>query len=51
MSDCRYIGCNHIKENECGVKEACIENKISRTRYENYTKIYNELKDREEHRW
>lgn len=51
MSYCRYIGCNHIKENECGVKEACIENKIFRTRYENYTKIYNELKDKEEHRW
>lgn len=48
---CRYVGCSHIKENECGVKEELENNRISVSRYENYIKIYNELKDKEEHKW
>lgn len=48
---CRYIGCSHIKEEDCGIKQYLNEGKIAQTRYENYVKIYNELKDREEHKW
>ena len=48
---CRYIGCSHIKEAECGIKSELNEGKIAKTRYENYVKIYDELKDREEHKW
>lgn len=48
---CRYIGCSHIKEEECGIKSDLNEGKISKTRYENYVKIYDELKDKEEHKW
>jgi len=51
IENCKYIGCNHVKEDECGVKQAYNNNKISKSRYENYVKIYNELKDMEEHRW
>lgn len=51
MSNCRYVGCSHIKEDECGIKQALLENKISELRYNNYLKIYSELKDREEHKW
>lgn len=51
VDKCRYVGCSHIKENECGVKEELENNKISISRYENYIKIYNELKDKEEHKW
>lgn len=51
IDKCKYIGCSHIKENECGVKKALEENKISQNRYNNYIKIYNELKDKEEHKW
>ena len=51
MENCRYIGCSHIKEDECGVKDLIKENKIDRLRYENYIKIYEELKDKEEHKW
>ena len=51
MENCRYIGCSHIKEDECGVKDLIKENKIDRQRYENYIKIYEELKDKEEHKW
>ena len=48
---CRYIGCSHIKEEECGIKSQLNKGKISKTRYENYVKIYNELKEKEEHKW
>ena len=51
IKNCRYIGCNHVKEDECGIKEAYIEGKICKSRYENYVKIYNELKEKEEHKW
>ena len=48
---CRYIGCSHIKEEECVIKSQLNKGKISKTRYENYVKIYNELKEKEEHKW
>ena len=48
---CRYIGCSHIKEDECGIKNDFEQGRIAKTRYENYIKIYNELKDKEEHKW
>lgn len=51
VSNCKYIGCSHIKEEECGVKEGLKDGKISESRYNNYIKIYNELKDREDHKW
>lgn len=48
---CKYIGCSHIKEDECEIKEKLQEEKISQSRYDNYVKIYNELRDKEEHKW
>lgn len=51
VSNCKYIGCSHIKEEECGIKEGLKDGKISESRYNNYIKIYNELKDREDHKW
>ena len=51
ITKCEYIGCSHIKEKNCGVKEALQNEKISQSRYDNYVKIYKELKDREDHKW
>lgn len=48
---CSFVGCTHIKEKECGIKEALEQGKISESRYENYKKIYEDLKDKEEHKW
>ena len=48
---CAFVGCTHIKENECGVKDAIACGRIDKGRYERYCKIYNELKEREERRW
>ena len=47
---CEYQDCTHIKEEKCGIKDN-IGKSIPNSRYENYVKIYNELKDREEHKW
>ena len=51
IKDCEFVGCTHIKEQDCGVKRAVEEGRISQERYERFCKIYEELKDREKHRW
>lgn len=43
--DCRFVGCRHINEPDCGVKQALNEGKISPVRYEHYVQMYNELKE------
>ena len=48
---CRFQGCSHINEPECGVKQAVLEGKIHSRRYENYVSIYQELKENEKHEW
>ncbi len=42
---CRFRGCAHINEPDCGVKEAAARGQISAVRYENYKILYQELKD------
>ncbi len=46
---CRFQGCSHVKEPDCGVKQALEEGKISLSRYENYTILYEELKNRKKY--
>jgi len=43
---CRFQGCRHIHEPDCGVKAALEEGKISSRRYQSYREILEELKDR-----
>ena len=43
---CRFLGCVHMGEKVCGVKEAVAEGKIGKSRYENYRLMYQELKDK-----
>lgn len=51
IENCRYVGCTHIKENECGIKHAIEQRRISSQRYERFCKIYNELKEKEDRKW
>jgi ribosome biogenesis GTPase len=51
IENCRYVGCTHIKESECGIKYAIQKGKINQQRYERFTKIYNELKEKEDRKW
>ena len=44
--DCRFLGCVHVGERECGVKDAVKEGTLSKARYENYRLIYEELKNK-----
>ncbi len=41
---CRFLGCSHIHEPDCGVKEALKQGAIHKERYETYVSIYNEIK-------
>lgn len=51
IEKCEFVGCTHIKEKMCGIKEALNTGLINKERYENYVKIYNDLKKKEEHKW
>lgn len=42
---CRFIGCMHLNEPGCAVKEALKSGIISSIRYDNYKALYEELKD------
>lgn len=44
--NCKFLGCVHIGEKVCGVKEAVLEGKISQNRYDNYRLLYQELKEK-----
>ena len=50
-NECEFVGCSHLKEENCGIKKALEQGKISKERYERFCKIYNELKDKEAHKW
>ena len=52
VADCEFVGCTHIKEENCGIKEAIKRKEIDQGRFERFCKIYQELKVREERkRW
>jgi ribosome biogenesis GTPase len=50
-ADCRFLGCSHISEPDCGVKQALADGKIPQLRYENYVQLYGELKEQEKNRY
>ena len=47
---CQFNNCVHINEHRCGVIKAVEEENILATRYENYCKIYQEIKTQEENK-
>ena len=49
--ECKFLGCVHVNEPVCGVKEALKDGKISQSRYENYKLLYEELKENEKRKY
>jgi ribosome biogenesis GTPase len=47
--DCRFLGCAHISEPDCQVKQAFSEGMISPVRYENYKQFYEEINARKKY--
>ncbi len=43
---CRFIGCNHINEPDCAVKQAVSDGKLSEERYERYKELYLEVNEK-----
>ena len=50
-NECKFLGCVHVNEPVCGVKEALKEGKISQNRYDNYKLLYEELKENEKRKY
>ena len=48
IQKCEFVGCTHIKEENCGIKNAIQKGEISLERYKRFIKIYQQLKEREE---
>jgi ribosome biogenesis GTPase len=49
LGQCRFHGCVHISEPDCKVKDALEKGFISQSRYDHYTLMYHELKDRKKY--
>ncbi len=47
IENCEFVGCTHIKEENCGIKEAINNGTITEERYKRFCKIYEELKEKE----
>ncbi len=44
--DCKFRGCMHVNEPNCGVKKAVANGEMTQYRYENYLEFYQEIKSR-----
>ena len=49
--ECKFLGCVHVGEKVCGVKDAVNNGALSKSRYENYLLIYEELKEKDRRKY
>ena len=49
--ECKFLGCVHLGEKVCGVKNAVRNGALSKSRYENYLLIYEELKEKDRRKY
>lgn len=47
---CRFLGCVHVSEPDCAVKQALEQGKIAENRYDNYTSFYEELRQKKRYK-
>ncbi|MBQ9061896.1 MAG: ribosome small subunit-dependent GTPase A [Eubacterium sp.] len=50
-SGCRFVGCAHIHEPDCSVKQAVEDSQISSERYQSFVRLYRELEEQEKRRY
>ena len=50
-ANCRFTGCAHNKEPDCGVKAAVEAGEIAASRYENYLQIYSEMIEQQNNKY
>lgn len=48
VDKCRFTGCAHYKEPDCGVRQAVADGVIAPSRYESYVTMYEAVKDKKE---
>lgn len=46
---CRFLGCVHINEPDCALKQAVADGRVSGSRYENYKMFYEESRNRKKY--
>ena len=52
LGNCRFTGCSHISEPDCGVKLGVQRGEISEQRYDSYAELYQEIRcQQESNRW
>lgn len=51
LENCEFVGCTHIKEERCGIKQALEQGKVDSGRYERFCKIYEELKEKDKYKY
>ena len=51
LENCEFVGCTHIKEEKCGIKQAIEQGKVDKFRYERFCKIYEELKEKDKYKY
>ena len=43
---CKFLGCNHVNEPQCAVKDAIAQGALSEIRYKSYLDMYKELQEK-----
>lgn len=51
VANCEFVGCTHIKEENCGIKNVLQQGKIDSSRYDRFCKIYEELKEKDKYKY
>lgn len=46
LEQCRFVGCAHVKERGCAVREAVDNGAITPSRYQSYVRLYDQVKSR-----
>ncbi|MGX8699630.1 MAG: ribosome small subunit-dependent GTPase A, partial [bacterium] len=45
LESCRFVGCSHVKEKGCAVREAVRADEIPKSRHQSYIRLYEKLRE------